>query len=217
MIKKESWQQALSQKSFRLHLFISAIGAVFLISFLPYFFNAILLPKPGVYLNDIILNQLEPKDWSWIIFGIIYASIMLTALYNYSKPYVILLGIESYIGLNLVRMLTLYSVTLEPPQGIIPLIDPVITKIAYGNVVYLKDLFFSGHVATLFLLFLIEENKVRSTILLAATIMVAFLILWQHVHYSVDVLLAPIFTLAIHFVITKIHAHHFSKAPVATF
>ena len=128
-----------------------------------------------------MLNQLAPKDWSWLIFGFIYASVLLTLFSNYSKPFIILLGIESYIAINLVRMITLYFITLEPPQDIIPLTDPLITKIVYDDVVYLKDLFFSGHVSTLFLLFLIEENKLRKSILLTSTIIIAFLMLRQFV------------------------------------
>ena len=212
MSREDSWKYALSKKSFRLHLIISGVGAVFLISFLPYFFNEILLPKPGISLNDFILNSLNPKDWSWVIFGLIYLSILITVMLNYSKPFILLLGIESYIAINLVRMITLYAITLEPPQGIIPLIDPVITKVAYGNMVYLKDLFFSGHISTLFLLFLIEGNRKRRALLLFCTIVAAFLILWQHVHYSIDVLAAPVFTSAVYFIVKKLHTHQFAQS-----
>ena len=210
MNKEFTWKQALQSKRLRLHLFASGVGAIFLISFLPYFFNDILQPKAGVVLNDFILAQLHPTDWSWIIFGIIYLCVLTVVVSNYSKPFVILIGVEAYIVINLFRMITLYSFTLEPPHGIIPLIDPVITKIAYGDTVYLKDLFFSGHVSTLSLLFLIEGNMIRKTLLFIATIVVAFLILWQHVHYTVDVLFAPIFTGLIYFALLKLNRSQFN-------
>src|SRR6478609_1295913 len=139
MNKEITWKQALQSKRFRLHLVGSGIGAIFLISFLPYFFNDILQPKAGISLNDFILKQFTPKDWSWIIFGIIYTCVLLVIAFNYSKPFAILIGVETYILVNIIRMITLYSFTLEPPQGIIPLIDPLITKIAYGDTVFLKD------------------------------------------------------------------------------
>ncbi|MBK5278069.1 MAG: hypothetical protein JJE09_04310 [Bacteroidia bacterium] len=211
MSKPLSWKQALSNKSFRIHLIAAGFVGILIILFLPYFFNEILLPKPGLLLNDFILSLLEPKDWSWVIFGLIYFTLLLTIYFNYSKPHAILLGIESYIGINLVRIVTLYFVTLEPPQGIIPLIDPLITKAAYGNVVYLKDLFFSGHVSTLFLLFLIEENKLRKIFILSASILVGFLILWQHVHYTIDVLSAPLFAGIIYSIIRKFHSAYLIK------
>ncbi len=198
-----SWNELLRKRSFRIHLILSGFVGIALISFLPYFFTEILQPKPGVVLNDYILNLLEPKDWSWVIFGIIYSSVLVTILFNIANGYTILLGIECYIGINLFRIFTLYVVTLEPPQGIIPLIDPLVTKIAYGNVVYLKDLFFSGHVSTLFLLYLLEENKARKLFILTSTFVVAFLILWQHVHYTIDVLSAPFFAWAVHSFVTK--------------
>lgn len=210
-----SWKRALSQKRFQIHLIISGVSAIFLISFLPYFLYEILLTKPGTLLNDVVLNHLEPRDWSWFIFGIIYMSVLLTVFSNYAKPFIILLGIESYIALNLVRLATLYMVTLSPPRDIIPLIDPVITTIAYGDHVYLKDLFFSGHVSTLFLLFLIEKKKLAKIFLLTSTLAVAFLILWQHVHYTVDVLLAPLFSWAIYYVIKKVHTRHFPNTRAA--
>ena len=198
-----SWKDALSKKHFRIHLIVSGFVGVLIISFLPYFFNEILFLKPGFVINDYILNQLAPKDFSWIIFGLIYLSVLVTLLFNYSNPYTILLGIECYIGINLIRIFTLYFVTLEPPLGIIPLTDPLITKIVYGNTVYLKDLFFSGHVSTLFLLFLIEDHKTRKIFQLTSTVIVAFLILWQHVHYSIDVFSAPFFSWAVYSIVKK--------------
>lgn len=206
-----SWKQALSNKSFRILLIVSGLAGLLIITFLPYFFNEILLPKPGTVLNDPILNLLQPKDWSWVIFSLIYFTALLTLFYNFSNPYTILLGIESYICINLIRIVALYFVTLEPPQGIIPLIDPLITKAVYGNVVYLKDLFFSGHVSTLFLLFLIEVNKPRKTFILGATIVVGFLILWQHVHYTLDVLCAPFFSWITYSTIKKLHSAYLKK------
>ena len=211
MSNRISWKEALSKKHFRIHLLVSGFAGALIILFLPYFFIEILLSKPGYTLNDYILNQLAPKDFSWIIFGLIYLSVLITLFFNYSNPYTILLGIECYLGINLVRIVSLYMITLEPPHDIIPLIDPLITKIAYGNTVYLKDLFFSGHVSTLFLLFLIEEDKVRKLFLLATTISVGLLILWQHVHYSIDVLSAPLFAWAIYTIIKKFHTSHFQK------
>ncbi len=207
-----TWRQALNLKRFRAHAFISLVAAALILSSISYFFNHILLPKPGIVLDDFILNLFTPIDWSWIIFGLIYSSVLLTIGFNYTKPFVILLGIETYVAVNLFRFITLYAITLEPPVGIIALIDPVITKIAYGDVVYLKDLFFSGHVATMTLLFLLEQNRFRKTLLAITTLLVAFFILWQHVHYSVDVLFAPLFTWFIFSLIQRIQRHHFREA-----
>jgi len=90
------------------------------------------------------------------------------------------------------RMASLYLFTLEAPEGTIPLRDPFLTVFAYGKEVYVKDLFFSGHVSTLCILFLVEERKIIRQVILILTLIVAVLLAWQRVHYTLDVLAAPI-------------------------
>lgn len=88
----------------------------------------------------------------------------------------------------------MYTLTLEAPEGIIPLHDPLVDVIAYGGNVFNKDLFFSGHVATLTLFVLLEERPVLKKILLVNTMLVAGMILLQRVHYTMDVLAGPFMT-----------------------
>ncbi len=99
-------------------------------------------------------------------------------------------------------MITMYLYTLEPPIGIIPLHDPIVDIIAYGGQVFNKDLFFSGHVATLTLFVLLEERPVMKKILILNTSIVAGLILLQRVHYTIDVISAPFIMIGI-FKLTK--------------
>jgi hypothetical protein len=91
-------------------------------------------------------------------------------------------------------MVTMYAFTLEPPTGIIPLHDPVVDVIAYGGNVFNKDLFFSGHIATLVLFLLLVERSFLKRILIVNTVLVAGLILLQRVHYTLDVVAAPLIT-----------------------
>lgn len=95
-------------------------------------------------------------------------------------------------------MITMYVFTLEPPEGIIPLHDPIVDVIAYGGQVFNKDLFFSGHVATLTLFVLLEERPVIKKMLVLNTIIVAGLILLQRVHYTIDVMVAPVIMLGVY-------------------
>lgn len=192
MIDWQPWREALSNKRFRIHLTVTISILILIALFIPFFFHQIIQPKPGLQLNDALLNYLTPRDWSALIFILIYASVGVTIASNLTKPYSILTGLEAYVAINLTRMVTLYLVTLEPPLGMIPLIDPLMDKVAYGGEPFAKDLFFSGHTASLFLLFLVETRRVLKVILLLATLTVASLILWQHVHYTVDVLAAPV-------------------------
>ncbi|MBS1507750.1 MAG: hypothetical protein JSS79_14000 [Bacteroidetes bacterium] len=188
------WKEAFANKSFRLHFLLSLIGlAAFAIS-LPYFFNNVLLQKPGPQLDDPILNFFQPKDWSIEIFVLIYFSAIIFIIINIRRPATMLLTLQAYVTVNFMRMTSLYLFTLEAPEGTIPLGDPFLSTFVYGQPVYVKDLFFSGHVSTLFILFLIEKKRIFKGALLVSTVLVAIMLAWQRVHYSLDILAAPLIT-----------------------
>ena len=89
------------------------------------------------------------------------------------------------------RFVTLSVVALDPPPGLIPLVDPL-GSVFYGNAAITKDLFFSGHTATMVLIFLCLERRTDKIIALIAAFAVAYLLLVQHIHYTIDILAAPI-------------------------
>ena len=62
------WIAAWKSTRFRIHIILAVLGIVAFAISLPYFFNEILLFKPGVQLNDPVLNFFSPKDWSIEIF-----------------------------------------------------------------------------------------------------------------------------------------------------
>jgi hypothetical protein len=174
-------------------------------AFLPYYFINILLPKPGFPLNDPVLNFFTPKDWSIEIFVGIYFATVLSLIFNATKPYTILLGIQTYVIVNFMRLTSLYLFTLEAPIGIIPLTDPFLTKFAYGQPIFVKDLFFSGHVSTLAILFFIEERKLLKAFILISMISVGVLLAWQRVHYSIDMIAAPFITWLIYRLFNRVN------------
>src|SRR5690349_14444397 len=95
-------------------------------------------------------------------------------------------------------MLTITLVPLDPPVGIIHLKDPL-TSLTYGGrqLFITKDLFFSGHTSNLFMIYLCLQKKRDKQFALLATIVIATLVLVQHIHYSIDVIVAFIFTYAL--------------------
>lgn len=177
---------------FRFHFFLAVLVIVAFASSLPYFFNEILLPKPGVPLSDPVLLFFQPKDWSIEIFLLLYSITLLSLVLNARKPGVILLMFQMYGVVNFMRMTSLYLFTLEAPEGTIPLSDPFLTVFAYGKEVYVKDLFFSGHVSTLCILFLVEEGKIMRGVIALSTVLVSVFLAWQRVHYTLDMLAAPL-------------------------
>ncbi|HLZ15956.1 MAG TPA: phosphatase PAP2-related protein, partial [Cyclobacteriaceae bacterium] len=189
-----NWTEAFKNKRFVIAFILSMLAiALFAIS-LPYFFNEILLPKPGFRLRDPILLALPTRDWSIEIFLLLYSLTLISLALNIKRPATLLLLFQLYAVVNFLRLASLYAVTLEAPEGIIPLSDPFLTLFAYGKEVYVKDLFFSGHISTLCILFIIEQRKVFAWVILTSTLVVAVFLAWQRVHYTLDILAAPLVT-----------------------
>ena len=96
----------------------------------------------------------------------------------------------------LVRSAVMWATPLDPPPGMIVLEDPFVQQVGGASHPLTRDLFFSGHTSTLFLLLLVVPGRAAKALFLACTLGVAFLVLVQHVHYAVDVLAAPPFAYA---------------------
>ena len=149
--------------------------------------------RNGVQLFDPILSLFKPSNLSVFIFFIIYLSIII-GLFNllYDLPRLIFV-LQVYTLLMMIRILTLYLIPLNPPSDMIPLIDPIVQNIGTGQLLT-KDLFFSGHTALMFLLFLSARNKKLKVSFFICFIIIAIALLIQHVHYTIDVVSAPFFT-----------------------
>jgi membrane-associated phospholipid phosphatase len=91
-----------------------------------------------------------------------------------------------------IRMVAMGVTPLDPPATMIPLIDPTVTYFGTG-MTPTRDLFFSGHTATMLLLALTVPSAPWRTVFGVATAAVALSVLAQHAHYTVDVLAAPFF------------------------
>ncbi|MBU3745657.1 MAG: hypothetical protein FGM61_14135, partial [Sediminibacterium sp.] len=57
-----------------------------------------------------------------------------------------------------------------------------------------RDLFFSGHTATMIMIGLLLPRKWEKILAFTAAVLVGFFVLMQHIHYSIDVLGAWLFT-----------------------
>ena len=60
----------------------------------------------------------------------------------------------AYNGVTLVKMASISLISLNPPKGLIPLMDPI-TNQFYGQRYITHDLFFSGHTTTVFLFYFV--------------------------------------------------------------
>jgi hypothetical protein len=152
--------------------------------------------RPGVVLPDPVLAMLAPRDVTWPVFTLIYVGIVLAVLLLVRSPVRLLLGAQGYVIMALLRIVVMWATPLDPPPGMIVLEDPLVQGFGGASQPLTRDLFFSGHTSTMFLLFLAVPGRATRAFFLAATVGVAFLVLVQHVHYAVDVLAAPPFAYA---------------------
>ena len=205
-----NWKIALSEKHFRNRFIITmSILLVVLTGFASLL--AYIETRQGHSVYDPILNFIKPRDVSDYIFFVTYSTALVAIIYAFLSPYKFLHLMQMYGTLTLLRVLTLFFVPLDSPTSIIPLHDEILTHTFYAGGENLKDLFFSGHAATLFLFYFFSVNKVLKYLFLAAAISVSIGVVVQHVHYSYDVIAAPIFAYISYKVITKFSKHYYAE------
>ena len=187
---KEKWQKAWNNNTFRYYLSITF--ALFIVVIFVYGrFLDYIEERPGSILSDPILNLFSPVEVTWFTFGTIYISVILALVYLSQHPIYLLTALQAYILIAFARMVSMYLTPIDPPPQIIPLEDPFVQSVSSGLLT--RDLFFSGHTSTLFLLYLTCHNRIMKIIFLICTILVGILVLVQHVHYSIDVMAAPFY------------------------
>jgi hypothetical protein len=205
-----NWRTAFANQHFRNRFIFSVIAvSVILTGFASLL--AYIETRQGHTFYDPILNFIKPRDVSDFIFFVTYLTALVGLIYALVSPYRFLHLIQMYGSLTLLRVLTLFFVPLDPPTAIIPLRDAFLTHTFYAGNENLKDLFFSGHAATLFLFFFFASNKTLKILFLVSAIAVSIGVVVQHVHYSYDVLAAPIFAYIAYRVITKFSKHYYSE------
>lgn len=184
-----NWKEFLTNR--RTELIITVLFLAVILFIFPNFL-AFVEERQGVILADPILDLFNPIDLTWLTFGLIYISLIVAIISFAAKPEILLLALQSYSLLVIFRMMVMYSAPLDAPEKLILLNDPFVQFFGSGEVLT-KDLFFSGHTATLFLLFLVSDKKQLKIIFLISTVLVGIAVLLQHVHYTIDVLAAPFF------------------------
>jgi PAP2 superfamily C-terminal len=190
--QKNNWTIALQQPLFRKKILAGALLLLIILISLPFFFQAI-EKRNGVKLNDWLLNCLPAYNVSLVIFIIIWSVALLCIIRAIQSPGIFMALLWGYILLFISRMISIWLVPLNPPANLIALIDPI-SNTFYGRHYITKDLFYSGHTATVFLFFLCLQKKSDKVIALISTFAVAVLLIFQHVHYTVDIVFAPLFT-----------------------
>jgi hypothetical protein len=193
-VGSEAWTLALAEPAFRwrwLVLLALLFGVV--VPVVPGFFHA-MQQRSGTVLADPVLALLPRHDVAWPIFGLMYGSVVVAVGWLTRQPWLFLRGLWAYAFSLVLRMATIWLVPLLPPLDILPLPDPFLAQIFHtaASEAITHDLFFSGHTATVAVLALAVRGWLRPVLLLAM-VAVGSLVLVQRVHYTCDVLAAPLF------------------------
>jgi membrane-associated phospholipid phosphatase len=200
------WKSFFNNKRNRNEFILTVVLlAILMISFSQ--FLQFIEKRNGVSLPDPILNAFSPLNLTWLTFTLIYLSIVLFLFSLRKDPYKIIIALQAYGLMVIFRTIAMYLVPLEAPKTILLLNDPFVQLFGKGEILT-KDLFFSGHTATLFLLFLLTKNKILKVIFLVSTVTVGIAVLLQHVHYSIDVFVAPFVAYGAFRIITSLHIHY---------
>jgi hypothetical protein len=197
-----SWSEAIRNDHVKKKLIIGLIGMFALLISFPFFFQYI-EQREGMMLKDPVLDRLQPRDMSIPIFALLWSISILVIIRGIKDAKFFITCIYGFIFVYLSRFLTIYFFPLNPPADLIPLVDPI-SNMFYGESYITKDLFYSGHTASQFLFFLCFRRKIDRLLALFSTIAIGYMVLVQHVHYTVDVLAAPVFTYLSYIIARKI-------------
>jgi len=193
-MSKQDWKLFLSDSKSKIEFACSVLFLFIVLLAFTQFLNYVEV-RDGFVFNDPILSCFPAVDVTWFTFATIYFSLIFAIYYFSKRPNLLLLALQAFGIMVLFRMAAMYLLPLNPPQTMIPLTDPFVEFFGTGKTLT-RDLFFSGHTATLFLFFLVSPRGSVKTIFFILTIFVAASVLAQHVHYSIDVFAAPFFAYA---------------------
>ncbi len=191
---EKNWTAAWQDSRFRWQLII-AIGVFAIFPWKADDYFQWIQQRDGQVLQDIVLEQVPAYNVSIPIFAIIYFSVIYLLLRIIPRPTHFLWFAWAFNLETIFRFICIYGVALNPPLRLVDLHDPIAELFIYGeNMAITKDLFFSGHTATMVFVCYYLPTKMERGIALILTLILIGLLIIQHVHYTLDILAAPIAT-----------------------
>jgi hypothetical protein len=210
----ERWRDAWRARGFRLSLVGTLLGVGVTLAGFTMFLGYV-EQRSGVVLMDPVLAAFHPVDVTWWVFAVLYLSLGTGIATLLRTPRELVIGVQTYLLMVAVRTVMMFVTPLDPPPTMIPLLDPVVAWLrellghrSAATSTPTRDLFFSGHTATMCVLgFTAQATGLRRFFFACAGIM-ATLVTVQHVHYTVDVLVAPFVAFAAHRCVLAWHGTH---------
>jgi hypothetical protein len=169
------------------HRILLALALVLVALLADYSCGMYVTARPGAKVPDLILDRLPSLDLSFLfIYG--YMA-LLVGMFVYPLVWrvrTLHVVIFQFSLLLILRSLFMLFTHLETPAGSVPVHFPG----PFSNLYFENDMFFSGHTAMPFLgFYLFRPSRFRYVFLVGALVM-GVVVLFMHVHYSIDVLAA---------------------------
>ena len=183
------WRSAFRNPAFRAQFVVSIVVLAVILPLMGSFLNYI-GARMGVELHDPILRLFRPIGFKWITFSLIYSGIVLGFVSLLVSPFSLLLALRALSLIIILRAICLFLVPLDPPSDGIPLVDPLI-RFPGIRPVLPRDLFFSWQTALMTLFALTARWRDMKIIFSGIAFVVSLLLLLQHSHYTIDLVVAP--------------------------
>ncbi len=180
----ENWKKELIE-----HKYALLLSLLFLIIAIVLDYNAgnYVSNVGGAVVPDLLLDHLPVIDLDGIfVYGLIIIMAVLFFYPLFFKMNELHKVISQFSLLLMVRSLFICLTHLTPPGDALSFQFPQI----FSWLQFKNDLFFSGHTAVPFLGFLLFKKEKIRFFFLASAIIMALVVLFMHVHYTIDVLSA---------------------------
>lgn len=189
-----NWREAWQHEPFR-RFFIPNFVLCFALYYLTIFWVESNSGQRGIVLNDPLYPYLPRYDFSGIIFFLTYSSTFLLLIDLLQRPYLLHRAFITFAAVFFIRGICIHIFPLSPSPEIVLLQDPITNTLA-GEGHILNDLFFSGHVADLTTFYLLCRNTYFKKYILGSIVTIGIMLISQRVHYTIDVIAAPVFSYA---------------------
>jgi PAP2 superfamily C-terminal len=205
-LNKANWGEALTEKNFGLKYAVN-----FLVCFAIYMGMTHMLINhrfyPGAMVDDPIFKHITPHNFSVPVFFCTYTGIFAFLYFIIPQPRLFMFAVRAFVLLFAFRLFFIMVMPLLPAPDMIDLRDPFTDNVIGFKGQVRNDLFFSGHVADLSFFAICCFNKTIRRLLILITICAAVMLVWQKVHYTADVVAAPIFSFVVYVLIVQKHAY----------
>ena len=187
-----NWQQAIADEGFRRY-FLPNFVLCFTLYSMTIYWVSLNSNRAGMIITDPLYPFLPRYDFSWAIFFLTYSCTLLLLFDIAQYPFLLHRAFVAFVAVFVVRAICIHFVPLSPSPAIIPLQDPITNSLA-GEGHIMNDLFFSGHVADVTTFYLLCRNTMIRRYMFVCICGMALFLVCQRVHYTVDVIVAPVFS-----------------------